>query len=80
MKSKLAVLLTAVVGFSVATVVFAQEAVKTDTADAVQNTIMNEEVNEATNETMNEEANEAAPMPAEAPAPEANKEAAPAAY
>ena len=94
MKSKLAVLLTAVIGFSIATVVFAQEAMKADSTvptDTMQNSAMNEEMNEemneVANETMNEEMNEAVndmpaadAAPAEAPAPETNKEVAPAAY
>ena len=83
MKSKLAVLLTAVMGFSIATIVFAQEAVKTDSVDTMQNSAVNEEINEAVNETANEEANEVAAVPAEGTtAPVANTEApaAPAAY
>ena len=92
MKSKLAILLTAVVGFSITTVVFAQDAMKAADTTEVANTEMTntettgtntEDMNEATSDSM--VPSDAAPaMNAEVPATPAaaNTEApsAPAGY
>ncbi len=68
MKNKLAIILTAIVGFVAATVVFAQEGMKADSmeknemANTEMNEMMNEEMNEGMKEEMNEVVNAEAPM------------------
>jgi hypothetical protein len=85
MKSKLTICLIAIIGFTLATVAFAQESMKADNVEAQQDLVANgtaDEVNtaEEVNAAMPEETTEAANETMNAEEPAAEKPAAPSAY